>query len=68
MEVTIQILDADLDTFETSNSRCQGLVPQALGCVENLNSARDSNVMHPTKSMSKFTIMFHFVLTDDTSC
>ena len=59
MRVNDQILDAGLETLETSNSRCHILGYQEEGCVENFNYYHYSNVLYLAISMSKFTIIFH---------
>ena len=59
MRVTSQILDAELETLETSNSRCRILGSQAEGCVENVNYSHNKNVLYLEKSMPKFTIILY---------
>ena len=68
MRVTIQILDAALETLETRNSRSHSLGSHAEGCVANLNYAHNSNVLYPSKIMSKFTMIFHFCLPKAIYC
>ena len=63
MRVNIQVLDETLETLESSNSRCHILGYQSAGCVENVNSAHNSNVMYSANSMFKFTMIFHFCHT-----
>ena len=60
--MTIQILDTAFETLETRNSSYHGLVSQAEGDVANLNSDHDRNVLHPTKGVSKFTIISIYYL------
>ena len=51
MRVTIHILDAALEILETKKSRCHSLVSQAEGCVANVNSDHNRNVLYLAKSM-----------------
>ena len=68
MRATSQILNAVIVTLETSKSRCNSLDYQAEGYAENLNYDHNINVMYPTNSMSKFTIIFRFCLMKEISC
>ena len=68
MRVTIQILDAALETLETRNIRCHILGSQAAGCVENVNSYYNRNVLYTSKIVSKFTMIFRLFLTKCISC
>ena len=62
MRVTTQIFDTALETLENRNSRCPIFGYPAEGCCKNTNSAHNSNMMYPAKSMSKFNIISNFCL------
>ena len=68
MRVTIQIFNADIETLENRKSRCHSLCYQTSGCVTNFNYSHNINVLYPTKSVSKFSIVFHFYLTKGSYC
>ena len=68
MRVNIQILNANIETLETRNSRCHSLGYQVVVCVTNINSDHNRNLMYPSKSMAKFTMIFHLFLTMVISC
>ena len=57
MRVCRNILYASIETLETCKCWCHSLCYNSEGCVDNLNSAHDSNVSYQTKSVSKFTSM-----------
>ena len=68
MRVNFYILNIELDTLETRNIRCHSLGFQTTGCVTNINSAHKRNVLYSSKSMSKFSMIFHFCLIKGISC
>ena len=66
MNVTIQILDAGLETLETRNSRCQDFGYQMSDYVEYIYSDNNENVLYTANSISKTTMTFHFCITKGT--
>ena len=68
MRVTRQILNSGLETLEIRKRRCQSLGYQAAGCVTNVNYSLNINVLYPSKSMSRFTMIFNFYLSKGIYC
>ena len=59
MRVTNNILDAEIETLETSTSRCHSLGYQAAGCVANTNSAHNSNVLYIANIVGNEILSFY---------
>ena len=59
MRVTSQILNAALETLDARKIRCHSLGSQPAGCVENVNSAHNSNLMYHVNIISKFAVILN---------
>ena len=68
MRVTSKILDAALETLETSKIKFHSFGSQEAGCVANLNYAHNIDVLYQANSISKFTTIFHLWLTKGIYC
>ena len=60
MRVTSQIFNTVLETLETSKSKRHSLGFQTAIYVTNFDSTHKSNVLYPSDSMSKISIIYHF--------
>ena len=63
-----QLLNKSIDTLKTLNIRYHSFFYKALWCVTNVNTVQYKNMLHTTKIMSKFTMVFHFWLMESISC
>ena len=68
MWVTNQILNTALDTLKTRKSRWHSFCCYTTDCVRNSNYNHKSNFLYPSKSMSKFSTIFHFCLMKGIYC
>ena len=68
MRLDSNILYEALDKLETSKSSFHSLGLQAAGCVANVDSSHNIDVLYPAKNMSKFTMRFNFYHTKGFFC
>ena len=60
MRESTQTLNTYIETLKTWKIRRQILGYKAEGYVTNVNPAKYINVLYPSKSMYKFTMVLHF--------